>query len=178
MSMTVEEALQWFKGFYNGNCEREDFENTICADCNFPCRHGLPILRAISALEEIQQYREYREIFESHFTEDALKLFSDKEEFSKWLERGKWIAKKCDELSRGVEAYRAIGLGSPEEAEQDLLLYKADRVVLKEYEAIGTVSEFRENKNFLEFLYNHIPLNEMEQYLAMYHASEGKESKA
>ena len=64
---------------------------------------------AISALEEIQQYREYREIFESHFTEDALKLFSDKEEFSKWLERGKWHVLKCDELGREVEEYRAIG---------------------------------------------------------------------
>jgi hypothetical protein len=94
MSMTESEALQWFKGFYNGDCERKDFEDTICADCNFPCRHGLPILRAISALEEIQQYK-----------------------------------------------------------------------------AIGTVSEFRENKNFLEFLCNAILPNEMEQYLAMYHAS-------
>lgn len=70
MSMTDNEALQWFKGFYNCDCEREDFENTICADCNFPCRHGLPILRAISALEEIQQYRaigtvsEFRELKE------------------------------------------------------------------------------------------------------------------
>ena len=44
------------------------------------------------------------------------------------------------------EQYRAIGLGSPDEAEQDLLLYKADREVLREYEAIGTVSEFRELK--------------------------------
>lgn len=39
------------------------------------------------------------------------------------------------------------------------------------YEDIGTVGELRENKNFLEFLYNHIQPNEMEQYLAMYHAS-------
>lgn len=64
---------------------------------------------AIHSLEEIQQYREYKEIFESHFTEDALKLFSDKEEFSKWFERGKWHVLKCDELGREVEAYRAIG---------------------------------------------------------------------
>lgn len=42
---------------------------------------------------------------------------------------------------------------------------------IQQYRAIGTVSEFRENKNFLEFLYNHIQPNEMEQYLAMYHAS-------
>ena len=37
--MTESEALEWLKGFYNGDCEREDFEDTICADCNFPCRH-------------------------------------------------------------------------------------------------------------------------------------------
>jgi|GEM_PF-4946345 len=72
-------------------------------------RHNEPYEKAIKALEEIQQYREYREIFESHFTEDALKLFSDKEEFSKWFERGKWHVLKCDELGREVEAYRAIG---------------------------------------------------------------------
>lgn len=42
---------------------------------------------------------------------------------------------------------------------------------IQQYRAIGTVSEFRENKNFLEFLYNAINPNEMEQYLAMYHAS-------
>lgn len=42
---------------------------------------------------------------------------------------------------------------------------------LEQYRAIGTVSEFRENKNFLEFLYNAINPNDMEQYLAMYHAS-------
>lgn len=45
---------------------------------------------------------------------------------------------------------------------------------LQQYRAIGTVSEFRENKNFLEFLHNTIQPNEMEQYLAMYNASEEK----
>ena len=59
--------------------------------------------------EEIQQCREYKEIFENHFSEEALKLLSDKEEFGKWLERGRWIAKKCDEINRELEQYRAIG---------------------------------------------------------------------
>lgn len=66
-------------------------------------------LIAIKSLEEIQQYREYKEIFESHFSEEALKLLSDKEEFGKWLERGRWIAKKCDEINRELEQYRVIG---------------------------------------------------------------------
>ena len=64
---------------------------------------------AIQALEEIQQCREYKEIFESHFSEEALKLLSNKEEFGKWLERGRWIAKKCDEINRELKQYRAIG---------------------------------------------------------------------
>lgn len=60
---------------------------------------------AIKALEEIQQYRAYKNIFESHLSKDILTLLSDKEEFSKWLERGKWIVelleakKNCGEDS-------------------------------------------------------------------------------
>lgn len=39
------------------------------------------------------------------------------------------------------------------------------------FESIGTIEEFKDLKEdgrFLEFLYNHIPPNEMEQYLSMY----------
>ena len=80
-----------------------------------------------------------------------------------------------------VQQYRAIIGLTPEE----LKLLEKDEIqtigeVLKtfsewyKYKAIGTVSELRENENFLEFLYNHIQPNEMEQYLSMYHASERK----
>lgn len=64
---------------------------------------------AIQALEEIQQYRVYIEIFENHFCKEALELLSDKEEFGKWLERGKWIAKRCDEINRELVEYQTIG---------------------------------------------------------------------
>lgn len=64
---------------------------------------------AIKALEEIQAYRAYKNIFESHFSKDALELLSDKKEFGKWLERGRWIAKRCDEINRELEQYRALG---------------------------------------------------------------------
>lgn len=137
MSMTVEEAKEILDNIWDFAMAEDDDKGDVLEGA---------VNVAISALEEVQQYREYREIFESHFTEDALKLFSDKEEFSKWFERGKWHVLKCDELGREVEKYRAI----------------------------GTVSEFRENKNFLEFLYNTVLPNEMEQYLSMYHASEEK----
>ena len=42
---------------------------------------------------------------------------------------------------------------------------------IQQYRAIGTVEECRENKEFLEFLYNRINPNDMEQYLSMYHGS-------
>ena len=42
-----------------------------------------------------------------------------------------------------VEKYRNIGVVSADELEQDLLLYKADREVLSEYHALGTVEELR-----------------------------------
>ena len=52
-----------------------------------------------------------------------------------------------------------------------------DKVIeeLTEYRAIGTVEEFKalkEDKKFLEFLYNQILPNEMEQYLSMYHTKD------
>lgn len=46
---------------------------------------------------------------------------------------------------------------------------------IQQYRAIGTIEEFKalkEDKNFLEFLYNQILPNEMEQYLSMYHAKD------
>ena len=42
---------------------------------------------------------------------------------------------------------------------------------VQQYRAIGTIEECRENKEFLEFLYNRINPNDMEQYLSMYHGS-------
>lgn len=45
---------------------------------------------------------------------------------------------------------------------------------VQEYRAIGTVEECRENKEFLDFLYNRINPNDMEQYLSMYNCSDEK----
>lgn len=47
----------------------------------------------------------------------------------------------------------------------------------EEYRTIGTIEEFKalkEDSRFLEFLYNHILPNEMEQYLSMYKSSDIK----
>lgn len=45
---------------------------------------------------------------------------------------------------------------------------------MRQYRAIGTVEECRENKEFLDFLYNIINPNDMEQYLSMYNCSDEK----
>lgn len=87
-------------------CDRD------CANCDLLMKDE-DILQgydmAIQALEKIQAYRAYKEIFENNFSKEAIELLSDKEEFGKWLERNKWIVKKCDEINRELEAYRAIG---------------------------------------------------------------------
>lgn len=43
-----------------------------------------------------------------------------------------------------IQKYKNIGVSSADELEQDLLLHKADSVVLNQYKAIGTVDECRE----------------------------------
>lgn len=79
-----------------------------------------------------------------------------------------------------IQQYRAIGtvegyeLAINESIDiHNLMIVYKDR--LKEYESIGTIEEFKalkEGSRFLEFLYNHIPPNEMEQYLSMYQAKD------
>ena len=95
---------------------------------------------AINALSEIQQYRAYNEIFESHFSKEALEFLRDKEEFGKWLERGKWIAKRCDEINRELEQYRAIG------TIEEVRMLKDYKELYDVYKLIGTIEEFRNLK--------------------------------
>lgn len=100
--MTETEAIGQLKYMYK-TCMDEKCKHK--GQCDLCCESKD---MAIQALEEIQQCREYKEIFESHFSEEVLKLLSNKEEFGKWLERGRWIAKKCDEINRELEQYQAI----------------------------------------------------------------------
>lgn len=101
--MTENEAIKELKEDFN------ELGKAIPCDTGWGIAINEAYSMAIQALEEIQWYRAYREIFESHFSKEALELLSDKEEFGKWLERGKWIAKRCDELNRELEQYSAIG---------------------------------------------------------------------
>lgn len=52
---------------------------------------------------KLAKYEDLEEIFRSKMTDAACEFLSDKEEFAKWLDRNKWIAKKCDEYARAEE---------------------------------------------------------------------------
>ena len=54
-------------------------------------------------LDKLGQYEDFEEIFREKMTDIACEFLSDKEEFKKWLDRNKWIAKKCDEYARAEE---------------------------------------------------------------------------
>ena len=81
-------------------------------------------------LTKLGEYEDFEEIFRTKMTDSACELLKDKEEFSKWLDRIEWIAKKCDEYARAEE--------------QDLLLRLPCKVGDTVYaictcEAVGTV---------------------------------------
>lgn len=112
---------------------------------------------AISALEEIQQYREFKKIFEEHMSDIAINVLSDQTEFGKWLDRIIWTTKKCDEIYRELEKYRE--LGTVEEIKDKLEQLQIDEAIislpsdcvvckekkeLEKYKALGTVEELRE----------------------------------
>ena len=78
-----------------------------------------------------------------------------------------------------VQQYREIGTVEGyerviESSIENYNLYREYKAKVQEYRAIGTIEECRENKEFLDFLYNRINPNDMEQYLSMYNCSDEK----
>ena len=77
------------------------------------------------------------------------------------------------QVMKEIREYRELGTVKQiriKQAEFGVLSkrYLSDLGELMKYQKIGTVEECRDNNDFLDFLYNHIPPNEMEQYLSMY----------
>lgn len=62
------------------------------------------------AYEAVKEYEDFEEIFHSKMTDAACDFLKDKEEFAKWLDRNKWIAKKCDEYARAEEQGKLLKL--------------------------------------------------------------------
>lgn len=61
-------------------------------------------------MERLAEYEDFEEIFRSKMTDASCDSLKDKEEFAKWLDRNKWIAKKCDEYARAEEQGRLLKL--------------------------------------------------------------------
>ena len=59
--------------------------------------------RVKSLKKKLKEYKDFEEIFREKMTDTACEFLKDKEEFGKWLDRKKWIAKKCDEYARAEE---------------------------------------------------------------------------
>lgn len=53
--------------------------------------------------DKLAEYEAFEEIFRLKMTDDVCDFLKEKEEFAKWLDRNKWIAKKCDEYARAGE---------------------------------------------------------------------------
>ena len=51
------------------------------------------------AIQKLAEYEDLEEIFRAKSTDTVCEFLKDKEEFSKWLDRIEWIAKKCDEYA-------------------------------------------------------------------------------
>ena len=54
-------------------------------------------------VQKLSEYEDFEEIFREKMTDTACEFLKDKEEFGKWLDRNKWITKKCDEWVRAEE---------------------------------------------------------------------------
>lgn len=82
--------------------ERYEWEHDPEADDN--------LATICQALQDADRLAEFEEIFCSKMTDAACSLLKDKEEFAKWIERNKWIAKKCDEYARAEEQGKLLKL--------------------------------------------------------------------
>lgn len=52
---------------------------------------------------KLAEYEDLEEIFRDKMSDIDCELLKDREEFNKWIDRNKWIAKKCDEYARAEE---------------------------------------------------------------------------
>lgn len=55
------------------------------------------------SFQKLKEYEDFEEIFRAKMTYTYCEFLKDKEEFGLWLDRNKWIEKKCDEYVRAEE---------------------------------------------------------------------------
>ena len=69
-----------------------------------------------SPIDRLAEYEDFEEIFRFKMADSVCNFLKDKEEFAKWLDRNKWIAKKCDEYARAEEQWKLLVLFCAEAA--------------------------------------------------------------
>lgn len=80
-------------------CPDECEHSTCSIEEGYQCQHQCEG----DIIEKLATYEEFEEIFREKMASVACEFLSDKEEFGKWLDRNKWITKKCDEYARAEE---------------------------------------------------------------------------
>lgn len=98
---------------------------------------------------KLTEYEDFEEIFREKMTDTACEFLKDKEEFGKWLDRNKWIAKKCDEWVRAEE--QGLLLRLP--CKVGSTLYQPISNRINEYKAIGLCFDITRNEFMYEVAY-------------------------
>lgn len=63
--------------------------------------------------DKLAEYEDFEEIFRSKMTDAVCDFLKDKEEFAKWLDRNRWITKKCDGYARAEDQGELLKLPAP-----------------------------------------------------------------
>ncbi len=71
-------------------------------------KEAKPDVTIREVLDKLAEYEDFEEIFRSKMTDSVCEFLTDKEEFAKWIDRNKWVAKKCDEYARSEEQGRLL----------------------------------------------------------------------
>lgn len=101
--------------------DRETTKSCECWECNY--ERGMTESEAIKALR----------------LEGGIEISGKSTRVAEFVQAMNMAISALEEAER----YKNIGVVSADELEQDLLLYKADREILSEYQALGTVEELR-----------------------------------
>lgn len=85
---------------------KQPFECERCGDLQW----SLPDLGNGSPIDRLAKYEDLEEIFRSKMTDSSCDFLKDKEEFARWIDRNKWIAKRCDEYAKAEEQRKLLKL--------------------------------------------------------------------
>lgn len=91
---------------------------------NSGTKEAKPDVTIGEVLNKLAEYEDFEEIFRSKMTDAACDFLKDKEEFARWLDRNKWITKRCDEYARADKQGKLLKLPC---AVGDMVWYISDK---------------------------------------------------